>query len=78
MSGTGFSEWAVSGEPSSSSISSALPWSAVTTHTPPVSCTAASTSPRHASTVSTALTTAGIDARVADHVGVGEVDDPEA
>ena len=36
MNGTGLSECAVSGEPSSSSISSALPWSAVTMHAPPV------------------------------------------
>ena len=35
MNGTGFSECAVLGEPSSSSISSALPWSAVTMQAPP-------------------------------------------
>ena len=59
-SGTGLSEWAVLGEPSGSSMWSALPWSAVTTHTPPVSATAATTSARHASTVSIARTAAGI------------------
>ena len=44
--GTGLSEWAVFGEPSGSSMSSALPWSAVTMQAPPDSCTAATTSPR--------------------------------
>ena len=78
ISGTGFIEWAVLGEPSGSSMWSALPWSAVTTHTPPLSWTAATTSAE-----------AAVDglhgphgrldhAGVADHVGVGEVDDPEA
>ena len=58
--GTGLSECAVSGEPSSSSISSALPWSAVTMQAPPLPCTASTTRPRHSSTVSTALTAASI------------------
>ena len=60
ITGTGFSECAVSGDPSSSSISSALPWSAVISSAPPVAWTAATTSPRHASTVSTAVTAAGM------------------
>ena len=59
-SGTGLSEWAVLGLPSGSSMCSALPWSAVTTHAPPSTCTRATTSPRHASTVSTARTAASI------------------
>ena len=40
ISGTGLSEWAVLGEPSGSSMLSALPWSAVTRQAPPDSCTA--------------------------------------
>ena len=48
------------GLPSGSSMCSALPWSAVTTHTPPLSWTAATTSPRQLSTVSTASTAASI------------------
>ena len=75
--GTGLSEWAVSGEPSSSSISSALPWSAVTRHAPPLAWTASTTRPRHSSTVSTAVTAASITPGVPDHVGVREVDDRE-
>ena len=58
--GTGFSECAVFGEPSGSSMWSALPWSAVTMHAPPVACTASTTRARHASTVSIAVTAAGI------------------
>ena len=64
--------------PSASSICSALPWSAVTRQTPPSSVTRSTTRPRQRSAVSTASTTAGIDAGVADHVGVREVDDAEA
>ena len=60
ITGTGLSECAVFGEPSGSSMSSALPWSAVMTSAPPVAWTAATTSPRHASTVSTAFTAAGM------------------
>ena len=60
ISGTGFSECAVLGLPSGSSMWSELPWSAVITQAPPVSCTARTTSPRHPSTVSTAFTAAGI------------------
>ena len=60
ISGTGFIEWAVFGLPSGSSIWSALPWSAVMMQTPPYSCTASTTSPRHSSTVSTAFTAASI------------------
>ena len=78
ISGTGFVEWAVLGEPSGSSMWSALPWSAVTMQAPPAPCTASTTSPRHASTVSTAVDRRRDDAGVADHVRVGEVDDPEA
>ena len=40
ISGTGLSEWAVCGWPSGVSISSLLPWSAVTMQTPPLSWTA--------------------------------------
>jgi hypothetical protein len=50
----------VSAEPSSSSISSALPWSAVTMQAPPEPSTASITFPRHSSTVSTALTAASM------------------
>ena len=46
MNGTGFSECAVLGLPSSSSMWSELPWSAVITHAPPDSCTAATIVPR--------------------------------
>ena len=60
ISGTGLSEWAVLGEPSGSSMWSQLPWSAVTMQAPPLASTAATTSPRQASTVSTAVTAAGI------------------
>ena len=58
--GTGLSEWAVFGEPSGSSICSALPWSAVTMQAPPDSWTAATTSAEAASTASIALTAAGM------------------
>ena len=60
ITGTGFSECAVLGEPSSLSMWSQLPWSAVMRQAPPDACTAATTSARHPSTVSTALTAAGI------------------
>ena len=60
ISGTGFSEWAVLGEPSGSSMWSQLPWSAVTMQAPPLPLTAATTSPRQPSTASTAATAAGI------------------
>ena len=60
MNGTGFVECAVFGEPSGSSMLSALPWSAVTISAPPLSCTASTTRPRHSSTASIALTAAGI------------------
>jgi hypothetical protein len=59
-SGTGFIECAVFGLPSCSSIWSAFPWSAVTMQTPADSWTASITRPRHASTVSTAVTAASI------------------
>ena len=59
-SGTGLVEWAVLGEPSGSSIWSALPWSAVTRQAPPEPWTAETTSPRQSSTVSTAATAAGM------------------
>ena len=77
ITGTGLSECAVSGEPSSSSISSALPWSAVMSSAPPVSCTAATTSPRQRVDGLDRLDRRRDHAGVADHVGVGEVDDPE-
>ena len=60
ITGTGFSEWAVLGLPSCSSMWSELPWSAVIRHAPPDSCTASTTSPRQPSTVSTARTAASI------------------
>src|SRR4051794_140360 len=58
--GTGLSECAVLGDPSSSSMLSQLPWSAVITSAPPLSWTASTTRPRHSSTVSTAFTAASI------------------
>ena len=58
--GTGLVEWAVFGEPSGSSICSALPWSAVTMQAPPDSCTAATTLARSLSTSSTAAIAAGM------------------
>ena len=42
------------------------------------SCAAAQSRPMHSSTTFTALTAASSDAGVADHVGVGEVDQDEA
>ena len=76
ITGTGFSECAVFGLPSGSSMWSALPWSAVIDAARRrVAWTAATTSPRHASTVSTAVDRRRDHAGVADHVGVGEVDD---
>ena len=60
MNGTGLSEWAVLTDPSSSSMWSQLPWSAVITHAPPLACTASTTWPRHSSTVSTAFTAASM------------------
>ena len=61
ISGTGLSEWAVFGEPSGSSICSALPWSAVTMQRAAL----AVRPPRRpgrgsASTVSIAVTAAGM------------------
>ena len=78
ISGTGLSEWAVLGEPSGSSMWSQLPWSAVTMQAPPLRRDRGDD-----------VAEAGVDrldrrdrgrddAGVADHVGVGEVDDPEA
>ena len=60
ISGTGFSEWAVFGEPSGSSMLSQLPWSAVTMQAPPLPSTASTTRPSWVSTVSSAFTAAGI------------------
>src|SRR5215218_204983 len=60
ISGTGLSECAVLGEPSSSSMWSALPWSAVMMQAPPDAWTASTSSPRQRSTVSIAVTAAGI------------------
>ena len=61
-SGTGFVVCAVCGlTPSGSSIISALPWSAVTSDAARARSTHSTTRPRHASTVSTAVTTAGIE-----------------
>ena len=60
ISGTGFSECAVFGLPSGSSMWSALPWSAVIDAGAAPAWTASTTRPRHSSTVSIALTAAGI------------------
>ncbi len=78
ISGTGLVVWAVFGEPSALSMWSALPWSAVIRQAPPRACTAATTRARQPSTVSIAFDRGRDVAGVADHVGVGEVDDPEA
>ena len=78
ISGTGLVEWAVLGEPSGSSMWSALPWSAVTMQAPPEPWTAATTSPRQRVDGLDRGDGGRDDAGVADHVGVGEVDDPEA
>ena len=78
-SGTGFVVWAVCGlTPSASSICSALPWSAVTRQTPPSAAVASTTRPSAASAASTAADDGRDHARVADHVGIREVDDAEA
>ena len=59
ISGTGLVVWAVCGAPVARSIiSSALPWSAVTSSAPPRASVAATTRPTQASTVSTAVTAA--------------------
>ncbi len=66
------------GLPSGSSMWSALPWSAVTTHTPPLSCDDLE---HRAQALVDRLYRRyrGRDhAGVTDHVGVGEVDDPES
>ena len=77
-SGTGLVVWAVCGSPvSGSRIISALPWSAVTSIAPPARVSAAASRPRQRSTVSTALIAAREIAGVADHVGVGVIDDDE-
>src|SRR5262249_36098935 len=61
ISGTGFVVWAVCGlTPSGSSMTSALPWSAVTRQTPPSSVTRSTTRPSPRSAASTARTTAGM------------------
>ena len=78
-SGTGLSEWAVFGEPSGSSM-----WSAVAVVGGDQAGAAPGRAPPRrprrgsASTASTAVDRRRDDAGVADHVGVGEVDDPEA
>ena len=56
--GTGLVVWAVKGVPSSSTILSALPWSAVSSTQPPISFTASTTRPTQVSTASTAFTAA--------------------
>ena len=60
ISGTGFSEWAVLGEPSGSSMWSQLPWSAVTMQAPPLALDRGDDVAEQASTASTAATAAGI------------------
>ena len=60
ISGTGFSECAVFGLPSGSSMWSALPWSAVMMQAPPFEWTADTTCAMQPSTVSIAFTAAGI------------------
>ena len=77
-SGTGFSEWAVFGEPSGSSICSALPWSAVTMQAPPPRVHRRDDLAEARVDRLDRLDRRRDDAGVADHVGVGEVDDPEA
>ncbi len=67
--------WAVNGPPSSASILSALPWSAVTSATPPLRSMAASTRPTPASTASTAARGRVHDAGMPHHVAVGKVHD---
>ena len=77
ITGTGLSEWAVLGLPSGSSMWSALPWSAVIRQAPPARVDRLD----HLAQARVD----GLDRRdrgrdhagVADHVGVGEVDDPE-
>ena len=54
ISGTGLVVWAVKGEPSASYIWSALPWSAVTSATPPLAKMASTVRPTQVSTASTA------------------------
>ena len=78
INGTGLSVWAVLGEPSGSSMCSALPWSAVTRHTPPPRATASTTSPQALVDGLDRVHRGRDHAGVADHVGVGEVDDREA
>ena len=58
MKGTRLVVWAVMGLPSGWSMTSALPWSAVTMAMPPIFRVASTTRPTHSSTVSTALTAA--------------------
>ena len=75
ITGTGFSVCAVCGPPVSGSIiTSQLPWSAVTMIAPPISSTAASTSPRPAVHRLDRLDRRLEDAGVPDHVRVGVVD----
>ena len=78
-SGTGFVVCAVCGlTPSSSSSFSALPWSAVTRHTPPARCVASTTVAEARVHRLDRLDDGRDDARVPDHVGIREVDDAEA
>ena len=79
ISGTGLVVCAVYGlTPSSSSIRSALPWSAVTRHTPPAAAVASTTRPRQRVGRLDRCDHGGDRAGVPDHVRVGEVDHGEA
>ena len=78
ITGTGLVVWAVSGEPSrGSTLYSALPWSAVMSIDPPAAIAASAMLPMQRSMVSTGGDGGVEDAGVADHVGVGEVDDDQ-
>ena len=78
ISGTGLSEWAVLGEPSGSSMWSQLPWSAVTMQAPPASPDRLDHVAEAAVDLLDRGDRGGDHPGVPDHVGVGEVDDPEA
>ena len=78
ITGTGLSECAVFGEPSGSSMWSALPWSAVMSSAPPRRLDRLDDLAEARVDRLDRLHRRRDDAGVADHVGVREVDDPEA